>query len=158
MSDPTKYLIQGPMPQLNKMSKKDLMEEAQMWRNIWGWVPSEVKYYITRMGQTIGLTLRNYKRYLGVLVDSHWELKELEIGTTDKVYDPVDDQTYFEKKIVRINISGLLDMEWIKERKSWESFESEATGVTPEKQKIEQREQQKIPIETVEEPKPETEE
>jgi hypothetical protein len=107
------------------------------------------------MGQTIGITMRNYKRYLGVLVDSHWTLTELELGTTDKVYDPVDDQTYFEKKIVRMHIGGIMDLQWIKERKSWESFEAEATGVTPEKDKMEEREERKLPESTEEEDKPE---
>jgi hypothetical protein len=113
------------MPELSKMKLKDLKEECLMWRNVWGWVPPEVKYYVARVGQEIGLTMRNYKRYLGTLVDSHWDLLSLEVGTVDKVYDTVRDKTYYEKKIVVINTSGIVDMQWIKERKAWEDFEAE---------------------------------
>jgi hypothetical protein len=113
------------MPELSKMKQKDLKEECQMWRNVWGWVPPEVKYYVARVGQEIGLTLRNYKRYLGTLVDSHWMLESLEIGTTDKVYDSVKDKYYYEKKICVIKTSSILDVQWIKERKSFDEFEAE---------------------------------
>lgn len=125
MSNPEQYLLKGPMPELSKMKQKDLKEECQMWRNIWGWVPPEVKYYVARVGQEIGLTMRNYKRYLGTLVDSHWDLLSLEVGTVDKIYDSVRDQTFYEKKIVVISTSAIVDMQWIKERKAWEEFEAE---------------------------------
>ena len=147
MSSPEIYLMKGPMPDLPhctewdtttcKECKKEkctkpklkaienLVQECRMWRNIWGWVPPEVKYYVSRVGQEVGLTMRNYKRYLGTLVDSHWELLSLEVGTVDKVYDAVRDQTFYEKKIVVISTSGIVDMQWIKERKAWEQFEAE---------------------------------
>ena len=125
MSSPEIYLMKGPMPPIAKMKLKDLKVECEMWRNIWGWVPPEVKYYVSRVGQEVGLTMRNYKRYLGTLVDSHWELLSLEVGTVDKVYDAVRDQTFYEKKIVVISTSGIVDMQWIKERKAWEQFEAE---------------------------------
>lgn len=127
------------MPELSKMKLKELKEECQMWRNIWGWVPPEVKYYVSRVGQEIGLTQRNYKRYLGTLVDSHWDLVSLEIGTVDKVYDPVRDKTFYEKKIMVMGVSGILDVQWIKERKAWETFEEERMAADEAQQKLEQR-------------------
>ena len=117
MVDPELYLLRGPMPELSKMSKKELMEECQMWRNVWSWVPSEVKYYVARTGQQIGITLRNYKRYLGVLLDTHWELTEIELGVYDKVYDTVTGEQYYERKIVKCKLGGIIDIQWIKDRK-----------------------------------------
>lgn len=125
MSSPELYLMKGPMPEISKMKQAELREECKMWRNVWGWVPPEVKYYVSRVGQQVGLTMRNYKRYLGTLVDSHWDLLSLEIGTVDKVYDAVKDQTFYEKKIVVISTSGIIDYQFIKERKAWEEFEQE---------------------------------
>jgi hypothetical protein len=125
MSSPELYLMKGPMPEISKMKLKDLKEECKMWRNVWGWVPPEVKYYVSRIGQEVGLTMRNYKRYLGTLVDSHWNLVSLEVGTIDKVYDAVQDKTFYEKKIVVISVSGIVDYQFIKERKAWEDFEAE---------------------------------
>jgi len=137
MSNPEQYLIKGPMPELSKMKLKEIKEECQMWRNIWGWVPPEVKYYVARAGQDIGLTLRNYKRYLGKLIDTHWSLDSIEIGTMDKVYDSVSDKYYYEKKICVINISSILDVQWIKERKSFEEFEEETRLAKEEQEKAE---------------------
>jgi len=131
MSSPEVYLLKGPMPELSKMSKKSLLTECEMWRNVWGWVPPEVKYYVSRVGQEVGLTMRNYKRYLGALVDSHWDLLSLELGVVDKVYDSVKDQYFFEKKILVVNTSAILDIQWIKERKSWEQFEEERKAAEP---------------------------
>jgi len=133
MSNPEQYLIKGPMPELSKMKQKDLKEECQMWRNVWGWVPPEVKYYVARIGQDVGLTLRNYQRYLGKLIDSHWLLESLEIGTTAKVYDSVTDKYYYEKKICVIKTTSVLDIQWIKERKSFEELEEE-TRLAKEKE------------------------
>lgn len=137
MSSPELYLMKGPMPEISKMKQKDLKEECAMWRNVWGWVPPEVKYYVSRVGQEVGLTMRNYKRYLGTLVDSHWDLLSLEIGTIDKVYDAVQDKTFYEKKIVVMTTSGIIDMQWIKERKAWEDFEAERIAEKEKEEKAE---------------------
>lgn len=126
--------MKGPMPEISKMKLADIKAECQMWRNVWGWVPPEVKYYVARVGQEIGVTQRNYKRYLGTLIDTHWDLVSLEIGTVDKVFDAVRDKTYYEKKIVVMNMTSLLDIQWIKERKEWEQFEAE-TLAKQEKEK-----------------------
>lgn len=148
MSSPETYLLKGPMPDLPKCTEwntitcaeckkpkcpnpklkplEKLVQECQMWRNVWGWTPQEVKYYVARIGQEVGATLRNYKRYLGTLLDSHWRLESLEVGTVDKVYDQVRDKTYWEKKIVVIPTGAVIDLQWIKERKEWEQFEKEA--------------------------------
>ena len=135
MSNPEYYLMKGPMPEVSKMKRLDLKAECEMWRNIWGWVPPEVKYYVARVGQEVGVTQRNYKRYLGTLVDSHWTLVSLEVGTVDKVYDSVRDKTYWEKKIVILGMGSIMDIQWIKERKEWEQFEKETLAAEPEEKK-----------------------
>ena len=122
-------LLKGPMPDLSKMKLADLREECEMWRNVWGWVPSEVKYYVARVGQNIGITMRNYKRYLGVLLDTHWDLLEIELGVYDKVYDPVDGKNYFERKIIKTRLGGIMDLQWIKERTEEEAIMAEAEAL-----------------------------
>jgi hypothetical protein len=127
--------MKGPMPEVSKMKVADLKAECEMWRNVWGWVPPEVKYYVARVGQEVGVTQRNYKRYLVTLVDSHWTLVSLEVGTVDKVYDSVRDKTYWEKKIVILGMGSIMDIQWIKERKEWEQFEAETLAAEPEEKK-----------------------
>jgi hypothetical protein len=125
MSNPETYLMKGPMPELSKMKMVDIKEECKMWRNLWGWIPPEVKYYVSRIGQDVRLVLRNYKGNLGTLIDTHWDLVSLEVGTIDKIYDSVDDKYYWEKKIMNVSTNAILLIEWIKERKSMEAFEEE---------------------------------
>jgi hypothetical protein len=60
--------------------------------------------------------MRNYKRYIGVLLDTHWTLDEIEIGTFDKVYDTTDGAYYYERKIVKTRVGGLIDFQIIAER------------------------------------------
>jgi hypothetical protein len=130
--DPARYLLRGPWPDIKKMSKKELIEECRMWRNVWQWIPDEVKYYVSRTGQTVGVTMRNYKRLLGILLETHWTLREIEIGTYDKVYDQRDGRYYFERKIVKINANALIDLQWIAERTPEEEILEEATKRKPQ--------------------------
>jgi len=125
MTETEVNLLKGPMPKLEKMKVNELRAECEMWRNIWGWVPPEVKYYLARTGQQIAITMRNYKRYLGVLIDTHWTLDEIELGVTDKYYDVVEDKTYYEKKVIKVRVGSITDLQWIKERKTETEFEEE---------------------------------
>lgn len=138
MSSPEDYLLKGPMPELSKMKLKDIKAECEMWRHIWNWVPPEVRYYVARVGQDVGLTLRNYKRFLGTMVDTHWILDSVEVGVVDKTYDAIRDKYYFEKKICVISDNAILYTEWIKERKEWEQLEAETQAEEEKKQKEEE--------------------
>lgn len=116
MSDEPLSMLQGKFPELKKMKIKDMQTEITAWRNLWGYVPSEVKYYLLKSGTQVGITMRNYKRYLGVLLSTRWDIKELEVGVMEKFYDQNDGQYYFERKIVKLNPQSVIDMQWIQER------------------------------------------
>lgn len=117
-TDEMDFLLQSKFPDRRKMSKQQLLQEIEMWRNIWAWIPTEVKYYVARTGQQIGLTLRNYKRYLGTLLGTYWDLTDVELGTWEKVYDQTSGEAFYERKVVKVKISNLVDVQWIKMRKS----------------------------------------
>jgi len=124
MSEPEIDLLKGPMPKLDKMKAKDIKIECEMWRNLWGWVPPEVKYYLARIGQQIGIVTTNYQRYLGTLIDTHWTLDELELGLVEKVHDTIEDRWYYEKKVIKMKQRSVLGVQWIKERISEQEFEA----------------------------------
>ena len=134
---PEYYLLKGPLPDLSKMSKAELKSECELWRRLWAWVPDEVKYYVARTGKLLGVTLRNYKRYLGVLLETHWDLRSIELGVTDKIYDTVTGKWYYEKKIIRMGVGSLIDFQWIEERKSEEELGELTPPPPPELQKPE---------------------
>ena len=125
MSEDIKQLLLGKFQDLKKMKLTELREEVQMWRNIWQWVPSDVKYYVSRTGQTIGVQIRNYQRYVGPLLDTKWELKEIEIGIYDKVYNQVDGAYYYERKISKLPVGQIVAFDWIAERKSEDEITQE---------------------------------
>ena len=115
---PDIYLLKGPMPELKKMTKAQLEQECIMWRNIWDWVPTGVKYYVARTGQLVAITMRNYKRYMGQLLSTHWDIKEIELGVTDVEYDVQSGQRYYERKTIRVGMGGIIDFQIIYDRKS----------------------------------------
>lgn len=118
-----KELLFGKFTPVKKMTRKELSDEVEMWRNIWQWIPSEIKYYVSRTGQTIGVQIRNYQRYVGPLLDTVWELKAIEIGVYDKMFNQVDGEYYYERKISRLPIGQIVAFDWIAERKSQKEME-----------------------------------
>ena len=116
------YLLHGMMPELKKMGKKDLAKECEMWRRIWNWTPDEVRYYLARIGTTLALVGRNYKRKIGILLGTHWTLDEIDLQMVDKVFDTRDGQYYFEKKVMRTKLGGVIGVEFISERATEEEI------------------------------------
>ena len=111
-----RQLLFGKFEPIENMSIDDLKREVQTWRALWSWVPSEIKYYISRTGALVGVTVRNYKRYVGVLLETHWNLEEIEIGTYDRVYDQTSGEYYYERKIVKLPATQIIALDWIAER------------------------------------------
>lgn len=118
MATPEDMLLKGPMPPIKKQSKVELKTECEMWRRIWQWVPDEVKYYVARTGTIMGLVMRNYTRHLGTLLETHWTLEEIELGIEDKVYDTITGEYYFEKKRIRTKLGGVIETQFMIERKT----------------------------------------
>ena len=140
MSEDIKQLLLGKFQDIKKMKLADLKEEVQMWRNIWQWVPSDIKYYISRTGQQIGVQIRNYQRYVGPLLDTKWELKEIEVGVYDKVYNQVDGQYYYERKVSKLPVGQIVAFDWIADRVSEDEFTEKLEKEEAEKEKAEQAE------------------
>ena len=136
--------MKGIMPEINQMKKEELKTEVEMWRNVWQWVPSEVRYYVARTGSLVGITGRNYKRTLGTLLDTHWDITGLELGVNEKEYNPIDGKYYYERKVIKTKLSHVIDVQWIAERisedealKQAEQLEAESTDETPSEDKQE---------------------
>ncbi len=115
--DSASFLLQNKFPDIKHMTKAQQLEEIKMWRNIWQWIPTEIKYYVSRTGHQIGLTMRNYKRYMGTLLGTYWDLTDVELGVWEKVFDQNTGEYFFERKVVKVKISNLVDVQWIQLRK-----------------------------------------
>lgn len=138
MSDESTHsiLLGGKFPDLSKMRKDELLEETLMWRNIWGWIPSAIKYYVARTGSTIGITIRNYHRYMGVLLDTEWELKGVEVGVFEKVYDQDSGNYYYERKIIKMPLGQIVSFQWITERILESDMAKEDEDVEPDDENV----------------------
>lgn len=125
-------LLKGDFTPIKKLSKEKLRLECEMWRHVWQWVPAAVRYYVAHTGQQMAITRRDYKRYLGILLGTTWELKKIEMGMNDKVFDPITGKYYFEKKIVQQGVGATIDLQWIKERISEAEMEARAEAEVKE--------------------------
>jgi hypothetical protein len=75
----------------------------------------------------LGITMRNYKRHLGVLLSTRWDIRELELGVYEKEYDQSEGKYYYERKIIKLNPQAVIDLQWIQERVSEEDMGKEPT-------------------------------
>ena len=116
MVDSTVILLKSKFEPIEKMTVEQLKAEVQLWRKLWNWLDSAVKYYLSRTGSLVGVQIRNYHRYVGVLLETKWELKEVEIGVYEKVYNQTDGQYYYERKIVKLPANQIISWDWIAER------------------------------------------
>jgi len=120
MSFDADYLIKGQFKALEEMTEEQMRTEISMWRQLWQWVPPEVKYYVARTGELCGITLRNYKRHVGTLLETYWELQEIELGVHERIYDSDLDIYMHEKKRIRVKAGNLIAVSMIAERLSLE--------------------------------------
>ena len=87
MSDEPLPMLQGKFPEMEEMTIMQKDNELEAWRNLWGYLDSAVKYYLLKSGTVVAITMRNYKRHLGVLLSTRWDIKEMEMGVYEKEYD-----------------------------------------------------------------------
>lgn len=123
-TSPEKFLLHGPMPELKKMKIVECKTEIEMWRNLWAWIPADIKYFVARTGKSVRLVRRDYKGFLGVLLETTWKLENIDLGTFEKVYDSNSGKYFFERKIIKIGSGQIINIEWIEQRDQLEDEQS----------------------------------
>lgn len=117
-------LLGGKFPELRKMSKEDMKKELELWRNVWGYINPNARYYIARTTQLCRVITSYNKEYVGLLLEVEWDIKNLDVGVYMKTYNYGDGKYYWERKIVRIDGSKIMNIEWISEQKEVEAEET----------------------------------
>lgn len=79
--------------------------------------------------------MRNYRRHLGVLLSTRWDIKEMEIGVFEKEYDQSEGKYFYERKIIKLNPQGIIDLQWIQERKSEEEMIAGGEQISAQEEK-----------------------
>jgi len=82
---------------------------------VYGAVPEDVRYFAERMGLAVRAVRRDLKDFVGPLLGTRWELRELEIGCEEESKDYVTGDITTERKVVRIPVSALTNFEFILE-------------------------------------------
>jgi len=102
---------------IDTMTKAELVEEVEKYRALWSWMHEDVRWILQRVGKTVRVITRSNVERLGVMLEPKFELKELEVGITEKKYDPSVGEYFWERKIVLIPASGIAGFEVIDDRK-----------------------------------------
>lgn len=100
-----------------EMSKQEMVEEIEKWRNLWTWVNEDVKYFLTKIGMQCRIIKGNFQGVLGELLQPKFKLDKLEVGVKDKVYDQVVGKYMLETKVIQFDANRLIDLEFVSERK-----------------------------------------
>jgi len=112
-------ILYGRRKDVNEMSKEELKEEVIAHRKLWDWVDDQVKWWIARTGMQVGVTRRDYKRFIGYIMGVKFDVKEIEVEVAEKVYDQNAGGYFWERKVVKLPYSSIFQMDWIFEREEY---------------------------------------
>lgn len=111
--DELEGLYQTQYTPLSEMTEGELRQEVARWRRMWTWVPEDCKYYLARVGSLVRVINRSNKGYVGIMLQPHFELTEIEVEVENTEYNYEDGKRYLEDKVLRIPKNQLVHMEFI---------------------------------------------
>lgn len=86
MSDEVNMFKQPYRP-MKDMARQELETELASWRNLWTWNEESLQYWLSKVGNPVRLTLRNYSVVEGRLGQPHFELKSIDVDWVERVYN-----------------------------------------------------------------------
>jgi len=119
-------VYEKPFRPTKSMTADELRKEVETWRNIWTWHTDEMQYWFTHVGYPVKIKMRNFTSVEGTLGQCHFDLKSIDINTTERIYNYARGMAVYETKTVTIPISNLLDVAMIHNKNEVkESYEGE---------------------------------
>ena len=111
--------FEKPYTPFKSMSRSELEDELQRWRNMWTWIPSDVQWWITHTRQLCRFVRRDFQRHEGLLGVCRWELKTIDVDVVSRDYDYATGKATYEEKTVTVPINQLVDFSliWNKEER-----------------------------------------
>ena len=104
------------MTPLEEMDEDSLRRESQQWRNLWSWLPEDVKEMVLKSGQLCRVITRGNKAHVGLLTGIRFDLVGLDLQTQGEERDWESGRRWWEDKTVRVPLSSLLHVEFISDR------------------------------------------
>lgn len=112
---PAGFPYSGPYPAIDGLNYEALREECKIWRNIWTWMPEEVKDALSSIGKDVRLVLRTNQGYIGTMLMGKFEQKTVELRAWDRLFNQADNRQHWEDKTLVVPVSGIGHLEYIHE-------------------------------------------
>ena len=109
-------IFEQPYRPLKDMSRPELEDEINRWRNQWTWVQPDVQFWLSKVRSEMKLVLRNNRILIGRLGTCHFTLDSIELSTTERLYNYSKGEATYETKTVVIGLSALTDYEFMLDR------------------------------------------
>ena len=75
MPDNFGSFYEKPFRPLDSMSEVEAKGELEQWRNLYSWLDDEVKYWLTKVGETFRVSLRNGTTFTGQVGAVEYDMK-----------------------------------------------------------------------------------
>lgn len=95
------------------MSKEEAIEELELFRKLWTWIPEEVRAWLCRIGYPTRLVRRDYHGFVGRLATPYFEIKSVDIEVSEDIRDYFTKTITTEIKTVNLPVNQLIDYEFI---------------------------------------------
>lgn len=101
---------------VEKMNKEELQQECQSFRNIWSYIPDEMKYFLSKMGSPVIIIDRSNRRHFGRYIGFLTEWKAHKVLSVSLEYDVIKRKQYVEKGQEIVFASNIVTMNFLDER------------------------------------------
>lgn len=102
-----------PYRPLETLTEEEAKHELEQWRNLYTWLDDTVKYWLTKVGEDIRISLRNGQAYRGRLGAVEYEEKVLRVSVVERTYDYTQGLARYETKDVLVKISDVVGWQFI---------------------------------------------
>lgn len=109
-------LLNGPWVPVDQLDATQLEHEVRSWRAWATWLPEQVRYYMSHVGDLCRVVRRDYKSFMGTLQTTTYDLDTLELSVEEKVFDPNTGTYFWEKKIMPFPQGSIASLEFIIDR------------------------------------------
>jgi len=106
-------IFERPYRPLKSLSRPELEQEVERWRNLWTWNEELLQYWLTKVRSPIKVKMRNFASVDGLLGQPRFELKSIDIDTIERIYNYARGEATYETKTVTIPINQLIDIAFI---------------------------------------------
>jgi len=113
MGDEVVDIFEKPFRPLDTLSKAELQDETQRWRNIWSWLEPETQRWLTSINREVAVTKRNYKLIQGLLGQPRFELVSIDVEWVERIYNYGRGEATYEHKTTTIKLGEINDFSFI---------------------------------------------